>query len=826
MNASYGGPAQGIRNIVPALAKFGVYNEVVSLDESNSTFHTEDNFAIHTLGHIDNIWWYSPKLVPWLVENLARFDLVIAHGLWRYTNYAIWEAFKIYDRKIKGTRVNTPRPFFFIMPHGMLDPYFQLTKGRKFKAFRNEIYYKLISQKILEDCDGLLFTCKEELLLARQTFKNYRPSRELNIGYGIEAPPACNISMISSFLAKFRQTSERPYLLFFSRIHEKKGLLELVKRYIEIVRQTRNGSMATVGEEQKIFPDLVIAGPGIDTQYGKKVLKFVSEYSELRERIVFTGMLTGDAKWGALYGCEAFILPSHQENFGIAVVEALACGKPVLVSNQVNIWREIEEGGGGIIADDTEEGVSHLLNGWLSLSVEKKKAMGKKARLIFEKTFTIGPVAQRSISTFENYVSKTNSQSSKRRVLHVLQSMDPKMGGVCQAVRTIIRGLSDHDVNNEVASLDWWGSDLPDDPFPTHMLGPGIGPWKYSSRLYRWLVKNLSRFDTVIVHGMWLYYAHAVESAVAEHNKTRKKKEKINLILMPHGMLDPYFQKAKERRLKAIRNWVYYKLVQKNIVNKADTLFFTCQSEKMLASTAFSPYNPKNEIVVGLGVELPPPYKPSMKSAFSSICPEVRENTYLLFLSRIHPKKGVDMLIRVYIELVKKGVINADVKLVVAGPGLETSYGGFIKKLASESALFAKNIVFPGMLGGEAKWGAFYGCQLFVLPSHQENFGIAAVEAMACGVPILITNQVNIWKEIEEMGGGLVANDTEAALKDMLVKWSTLRDEEKRQMSIKATKTYKRYFAIEGTSRLFFDSLDTDKSCTADICSENQILIN
>ena len=79
-------------------------------------------------------------------------------------------------------------------------------------------------------------------------------------------------------------------------------------------------------------------------------------------------MLTGHAKWGAFYGAEAFILPSHQENFGIAVVEALACGKPVLISKQVNIWHEIIEGGGGLVEEDTTAGTLRLLESWQRLS--------------------------------------------------------------------------------------------------------------------------------------------------------------------------------------------------------------------------------------------------------------------------------------------------------------------------------------------------------------------------------------------------------------------------------------------------------------------------
>jgi glycosyltransferase involved in cell wall biosynthesis len=76
-------------------------------------------------------------------------------------------------------------------------------------------------------------------------------------------------------------------------------------------------------------------------------------------------MLDGDSKWGAFYGCEAFVLPSHQENFGISAVEALACDKPVLISNKVNIWREIANDEAGFVEEDTVDGTARLLNRFL-----------------------------------------------------------------------------------------------------------------------------------------------------------------------------------------------------------------------------------------------------------------------------------------------------------------------------------------------------------------------------------------------------------------------------------------------------------------------------
>jgi glycosyltransferase involved in cell wall biosynthesis len=113
----------------------------------------------------------------------------------------------------------------------------------------------------------------------------------------------------------------------------------------------------------------------------------------------------------------------------------------------------------------------------------------------------------------------------------------------------------------------------------------------------------------------------------------------------------------------------------------------------------------------------------------------------LLYLGRIHPKKGVDDLLKAF-RRTRKEMPNVP-DLVIAGPGLESKFGKAMWKLAGNDPVY-----FPGMLEGPAKWGAFQGCEAFVLPSHQENFGIAVVEAMACKRAVLITNKVNIHREV------------------------------------------------------------------------------
>ena len=132
------------------------------------------------------------------------------------------------------------------------------------------------------------------------------------------------------------------------------------------------------------------------------MLKIVTSDPSLSSMIFFPGMLTGDAKWGAIYGCEAFVLPSHQENFGIAVAEALACGRPVLISNQVNIWKGIENVGGGIIANDTLEGTKKLLKSWVTLNTAQKQTMQQLAYTAYEKYFEIDSASKRFLDAISS----------------------------------------------------------------------------------------------------------------------------------------------------------------------------------------------------------------------------------------------------------------------------------------------------------------------------------------------------------------------------------------------------------------------------------------
>jgi glycosyltransferase involved in cell wall biosynthesis len=373
MNPKYGGPSQGIRNSIPALQKLGVDNEVVCLDNPLESFIAESPFVIYALGNSKGGWAYNKTLEYWLKEHLLDYDAIIVHGLWLYHSYV---TLKVYNKLKRSRQV----PKIYIMPHGMLDPWFQRDKGRRLKALRNEIYWRLIEKNVVNSADGILFTCEQELLLARETFEGYKPKSELNIGYGIQAPPEYSETMPPAIAGKH-------YWLFLSRIHPKKGVDILIKAYQELSKLYSD------------LPDLVIAGP-TESDYAQEMIILAAGDSKIH----FVGLLQGNAKWGAFYGAELFVLPSHQENFGIAVVEALACGLPVLISDQVNIWREIEKGEAGIVSTDSYEGVLNQLTTWAAISKESKRFYKEHAVRVYDKSFRVESAARTMKNVFSDNI--------------------------------------------------------------------------------------------------------------------------------------------------------------------------------------------------------------------------------------------------------------------------------------------------------------------------------------------------------------------------------------------------------------------------------------
>jgi len=357
LDPSVGGVATSVLALSRGLARRGHKIDIVVLDDSAAARIKNVDLTVHALGAGRTNYRYSRALLQWLRKHGGDYDRVIVNGIWQYLSFAAW-------RRYAGSSIP-----YYVFPHGMLDPWFK--KTFPLKHLKKWLYWPWAEYRVLRDASAVVFTSEEERLLARKSFWLYR-AREKVSPLGIEAPQVSQNAK-SEFLARFPRLQNTRNFLFLGRLHPKKGCDILLDAFARV----------NSGEPSS----LILAGPdqiGWEGELRQKVDRL-----RLTDRVVFTGMLQGAMKHGALASADAFILPSHQENFGIAVVEALAAGVPVLISNRVNIWREIDADRAGYVEPDDLEGTMRLLQRWIDTSPSEREAMRQNARKCFQQRFEI-----------------------------------------------------------------------------------------------------------------------------------------------------------------------------------------------------------------------------------------------------------------------------------------------------------------------------------------------------------------------------------------------------------------------------------------------------
>jgi len=368
------------------------------------------------------------------------------------------------------------------------------------------------------------------------------------------------------------------------------------------------------------------------------------------------------------------------------------------------------------------------------------------------------------------------------RILHAIHSLSPEGGGPAEGLRRLAQtALSAHIYDTEVVCLDAPSEAfLKNEALPVHPVGPGLGKYGYTRNIDRWFKENLHRFDGVVINGIWQYHAYAAWKAC------RGKKP---YLLFTHGMLDPWFKRAYP--LKHLKKSLYWALIEHRVLRDAAGVLFTASLEAELGKKTFWP-NTWNSVVVPYGTVEPPGNRERQINQFKALCPRVAGRKFILFLGRLHEKKGCDLLLDAFAKYAAQA---PGTDLVLAGPDQQ----GWKGKLAAQANRFGirNRVHFPGMLQGGAKWGAFHSAEVFVLPSHQENFGIAVAEALACGIPVLISNKVNIWREIVEDNVGLVDDDTAEGTFRLLDRWRKLSAEGRQQMAAGCRASFERRFDIK-----------------------------
>ena len=367
------------------------------------------------------------------------------------------------------------------------------------------------------------------------------------------------------------------------------------------------------------------------------------------------------------------------------------------------------------------------------------------------------------------------------KILRSTHTVNPALGGPIESIRQSSAALIRRGHEVEIISLD-----APDDPWvrdfvvPVHALGPGIGHYGYASRFSNWIKKRRDNYDAVIIHGLWQYSGFGVWRALAG--------TATPYFVFPHGMLDPWFKRAYP--FKHLKKWLYWPWADYRVLRDAAAVLFTSEEERRLARESFGLYR-CHETVVNYGTATPPEPEGPREKFFQSF-PHLRGKAFLLFLGRLHEKKGCDLLLEAFVQL--QNSLSAPLHLVIAGPSLDDAY---LRRLRQLAAGAGDAITFPGMLSGDVKWGALSAAEAFVLPSHQENFGIAVAEALGCATPVLISNKINIWREIEGDGAGYVDDDDLAGTINLLKRWFATPENARATMRRNARKCFMARFEIE-----------------------------
>ena len=376
-----GGPIEGVKQLALVNQACGHTIEVASLDAPDAGFLQDFHLPIHPLGPGLLKYRYGGRIVPWLRENARNFDIVIVNGLWQYHSFGAWRALR---------NTNTP---YVVFTHGMLDPWFKKTYPRK--HLKKLLYWPWAEYRVLRDAGAVLFTCEEERVLARQSFSLYR-CNEVVVNYGSAGPTSDRQISLDQFHARFPELRNKRIAIFLGRIHEKKGCDLLIQAF---------------ARELAKDPDwcLLICGP--DQVGWQSKLESMAAHLGIGDRITWAGMVSGGLKWGALYASEVFVLPSHQENFGIVVAEALACGLPTLVSDKVNIWHEVQNDGAGIVGPDTLEGTRAMLKSWREMSPQQRDSMRNRTRECFERRFEIHAAAKTLVAALESVCAERATQN-------------------------------------------------------------------------------------------------------------------------------------------------------------------------------------------------------------------------------------------------------------------------------------------------------------------------------------------------------------------------------------------------------------------------------
>jgi glycosyltransferase involved in cell wall biosynthesis len=328
------------------------------------------------------------------------------------------------------------------------------------------------------------------------------------------------------------------------------------------------------------------------------------------------------------------------------------------------------------------------------------------------------------------------------RVLHVIPSVGPLRGGPSIVIKTITRSLAGRGLDVHVVTTDCNGPERLRTALETPVTEEGVTYRFFArqSRLYtfshplaRWLARHTPEYDLVHIHAL---FSHASTAAALAARRSG-----VPYIVRPLGTLNRWGMEHRRPWLKRVS----FLLLERRILEHAAAVHYTSEQERIEAEQAGCngrPFVIPNPVEVRSGAG---------GGAFAARFPAVAGRKVVLFLSRIDEKKGLDLLLAAFASVRRK---CADALLVIAGDGPRELMARL--RLRADNLGIAGDVIWAGFLEGRDKLSALETASVFVLPSYSENFGVAVVEAMAVRLPVLVSDQVGICREIAQAAAGIV----------------------------------------------------------------------
>lgn len=375
----YGGPIAAVHELNKAMVKQGVNitvfttnvglenkvptNQEVNIDKVK-VFYFKYIKYFEFLGSTG--WQFSPKISSCLRNSIKKFDIIYIPAIWNYPTIPAFYYSKHYGKP------------YIVAPFGTLYPY-----TFKKKLWKKMLYFHLIIKKYIHHATAIHYTTEDEFETCH-TFLGLK-NKTIVIPNAIDLSEFIEIPESEKLMAKYPFLKNKKVILYLGRITWIKGLDILIKAYAELAKTRKDIHLLIVGPDE--------AG------YEKKVRAWCANYGIL-EKVTFTGILTGKSKLEAFTGSDLFVLPSYSENFGITVIEAMACRIPTIISNKVGIYREVEKNRAGIVIEADSKslynGIKTLLN-----NESLRKRIAENGEKLVKKYYDIDKVARQTIEVYK-----------------------------------------------------------------------------------------------------------------------------------------------------------------------------------------------------------------------------------------------------------------------------------------------------------------------------------------------------------------------------------------------------------------------------------------